>query len=207
MTTTLEARRIRRLHTELRELVRVLVDAVVVVQTKEDGSTAEVECPCLLDQLQEAIGTGLERTRGGGGSSAFGSKVPVSVGALDLWQEIQRTWCGTGSPKTRSVHEALRFIPEWVQGWTDIDQLSEVVERVRWTVHAIQNLLDPPKKIHISAPCPSCGEKMVRSLSAGEWVQIPALWIEMSVGCTCLACGKMWPVSEYSALAQQIKPK
>lgn len=204
MTTTVEARQLRRLHSELRELVSLLVDGVSVVQMKDDGTQTKVQCPSLLDQLQEAIGTGLERNRGGS-SSGFGSKAPVSVGALDLWQEIQRTWCGVPS-KGRSVEDALRFVPEWVQSWTDLDQLTQVVERVRWTVQSIKTLLDPPKKIHISAPCPECGAKMVRSSSSGEWVQVPALWVEISVGCTCLACGKLWPVSEYNRLAQEIKP-
>jgi len=201
MTTSIEARRLRRLHDELRELVKELCDPAVVTQIHEDRTTTSAECPSLLDQLNEAIGVGVERGKSYG--TSYGSKIPLSVGAIDLYQKLHRDWCGTN--KKRSLEETFRFIPEWVSGWSDVDQLSRVVERVRKAVKDIRDLLDPPRRFHLPAPCPSCHTKMIRKQDElGEWILVPALTLDVHIGCTCLACDDVWPPNQLSDLARQL---
>jgi hypothetical protein len=179
-----------------RKEVRQLADETTVVQILDDGSSIRVTGASLLDQLYEAIATGSEKGKGG---AFFGSKMPISVAAMDLWQEVCRF---IGARTLEGCIHQLKAMAFWVDAMTDVDALAKEVAEVQSITLSIRSLLDPPRRLHVAAECPACHVRMVfRRDETGELVQVATLTLDGSNGCTCLNCGANWKPNQLEFLA------
>jgi hypothetical protein len=116
--------------------------------------------------------------------------------AVSLWQPGHNE---DPTPTVGRLNHMLRlkYRPQDVHG---LDQKSEAL--VSW-VKDINDLFDPPKVKHLSAPCPACGATTAhRKDSAGEVVRVPALQIIAEIGCTCQACRYTWSPEYYVHLCR-----
>jgi hypothetical protein len=85
--------------------------------------------------------------------------------------------------------------------WTDPGMVARALDYLkRWKVD-INNLLDPPRQLTVTAPCPACDTLKVLKEVDGEIVKVWALTVDGTKGCTCLACGHNWPLANLELLA------
>jgi hypothetical protein len=161
--------------------------------------------PSLLDQLRRAVGN----TSSSGGAPGRSAPIPISADALDLLETItvgarKLVELAGATPDGASIEQRLRAAVAAAGQSTDLQVVQGVRFALAGWVRAIHNLLDPPKRIYLAAPCPACGSSMVwrRDESIGEDVQQPALQVDGKSGCDCLACGEHWPPSLFEHLAR-----
>lgn len=121
--------------------------------------------PPLLEWLAESVGNNIG---GGGGGKAARERTPIDIAALTLYEEIDgrvRSWLdelGARPGKDISSTQALR---SWYALWIG-RQHTEGLEQAyvnileKWE-QRINDILDPPKRIEITAPCPACGQEFV----------------------------------------------
>lgn len=140
-----------------------------------DSPTADVPAeslvrrvdPPLLERLRLAVVSNLG---GNGGGKQARERTPMDVGAFTLYEDIDgriRSWLselGERLPASATAAEAIR---RWYVLWLSSSRAEAAsFDRARtidaWTAQ-IRDKLDSPKRIEITAPCPSCGE---------EWVNI-----------------------------------
>lgn len=162
----------------------------------EEGDAQVVSQPALLATLREAIFGGMERT----GGSGMKASLPISEGALDLYQlidhQIAEAWAARfNRPPSADKPEVL--LAEWANG---IDpEVSVIVTRPEqgerdgrtYVIHAraeytaetlaarwVQQIVDffnPPRTAEISAPCFVCDARWVHRKRDGELIQTSAL--------------------------------
>ena len=123
--------------------------------------------PPLLDWLAQSVGNNIG---GGGGGKAARERTPIDIAALTLYEDIDgrvRSWLdelGARPGKDITPTQALRT---WYRLWIG-GRHNEHLERAyasiieNWETR-IKDVLDPPKRIEITAPCPACGK---------EWINI-----------------------------------
>lgn len=157
----------------------------------DDGTRSYVDELSLLAQLQDAI-TG--KSSGGGGSSSR-DRAPISLKAVDLWQEIAETtlqyWPGYGRP-----HLARTPLSGRIQQWAAVAVNSNDPEdeknlnkyASRW-IKEIQALFEP--SIDLAAPCPECGESFLWRYDGVENVKKRTLTYNQHRA-TCINCGTTW---------------
>lgn len=171
-------------------LIELLRDAVSDLTDTPEGMHMS-----LLDTLRECVYTGTEK---GSGKSSFGSKPLISVGAWDLLNEIEQTW----KQQNLSLEQSLRQLPNRAIAQDDYRITRDLYKSMKSIVKAINDLLDPPRRLHVSAQCPVCETRTVfRPDDGGEMVQQAALIVDGIKGCECLACGSVWAVNALEALA------
>lgn len=150
---------------------------------------------CLLQSLREAIYVGTEK---GSGKSSFGSKLLISVGAWDLYHEIEKEW----KQPTLTLEDSFLELPKRALAVEDPRILRQLLKSLESIAKAIRDLLDPPRRLHVSAACPVCDVRTVfRPDNSGELVQQAALSVDGVKGCVCLACGSIWAVNNLETLA------
>lgn len=187
MSNTAEVRVLNALHDQVRNAV------AEIIRPPYNGTHWGVS---LLDQLREATSTSTEK--GTGGSSAFASKPLLCVVAWDLYHQIEKRWRTYGE----TLEQSFREVPQWTQGWTDIESLRKILVQLQSVIKAIQNLLDPPRRLHVAAACPACGARTVfRPDESGELVQQAALSVDGIAGCVCLSCHHSWAPNQLEFLA------
>lgn len=153
----------------------------------------------LLDQLRHftSARTGQTRARAGGFA-------PIQVDALDLLTTIDRQtaiWCA--EPGTTA--DRLNWIADRQYRPQDTPDLHTMAATINaWADQAAQ-IIDPPSRMSVAAPCPECDATVVyRPDSGGEVVRQPALQIS-DRGCQCQRCRTLWPPESYQLLAQVLQ--
>jgi hypothetical protein len=119
--------------------------------------------PPLLDWLALAVANNIG---GGGGGKPARERTPIDIAALTLYEDIDgriRSWLddlGARPGKDVTPTQALRsWYALWIGGHHGErleDSYAAVLEG--WE-QRIKDVLDPPKRIEITAPCPICGQE------------------------------------------------
>ena len=166
-----------------------------------------VKADSLLNQLRTAIQSS---TRGAGASSNK-AKLPLDVGALDLYNEINATATDYWSlfTQTHTVHGTLEHR---IQSWTahvireeDIHAAERIVGG--W-VRDIHRMFNPPVIRPLQKPCPHCGALRAWVNDDGELVQAWALTVDVTAGIThrsewtgfCANCETTWEAGNITEL-------
>ena len=176
--------------TETLQLVHEFTRPHKTTIQRDNGHTEYVEVLSLLDQLQEAM----TANRGTGGSGAL-AKSPVSLQAVDIWQDIAQItlahWPGRGR-----THLAGTPLPQRVQQWAAhaINSRNPHDEQLLtdWLVHwsgKIHALFEP--SVDLASPCPDCEESYVWTHDGVENVKKRALTYNQHRA-WCNACGQSW---------------
>lgn len=200
-----DPRALRRLHQELRAVVRELTQPIERTIIRDDHTSEKVVVPSLLDQLRDEKqpDTGAGRGRGAG------SPAPLSVEATDMLAQIEADaiYLHTEAVRTEhTVESRIQAIAAIAGRWADAHQVGAAVGYLRAWAGEIRGFLDPPQRLHINAPCPACGVKMVPHWDgpSRETVLVPALSYDPDRGAVCLnpQCRHVWPHSNLEHLAQ-----
>jgi len=168
--------------------------------------------PSLLSQLRDAVFGGMEAT----GGSSMKASLPISEAALDLYmvidREISEAWAGAFQ-RVPGKEQPEALLSQWA-AWAEPDTIvtagrrdwyaKDLVEK--WE-NQIREFFDPPRMAEIDAACPTCEERYVYAVSAGEETRSSALRFDRSretgetLDARCLACGAVWLPSQFERLA------
>lgn len=172
-----------------------------------------VQAPCLLQQLQDAIGVGME-TSTTAGRSIPSSRPTVAVDALDLWLEVQtntHAWAhaldvdrrpytpGTPSPAgLPPVARLLRHVAGVVTGRA-LERMADAIHTaaVRWQRQIVAMLHGTVEQRGVrGAECPACSQTTVVERRDDGRVRVPAVVLVQReiegnalTWLACLACG------------------
>ena len=198
---------------QLFEAIRVLTQTHEVIIDDKHGTFlgSRTELPLLL-KLRTAQASNIGGA--GGAGKAGRERVPLNVGAADLYDRIQgdiREWFGRetdyaehGRPLPEVVLQQwyLRYVNRWrAQEITDASVWERERDVQNW-ITQIRDLLDPPFRFPLTAPCPICGKEwvtlnneddenereQVRVLNAVERERIE----DSYVVCRNPECGRIW---------------
>ena len=166
---------------DLNQLVHTLTRTHKTSVTRDDGTTQYVENMSLLNQLRTLIN--VNRGTGAGASSLV--RVPLSLDAVQLWDEISRASSGFGPyPVPRRIQRWLVWANSQGQ-----DERDELEHRVSGWITRIESMAVPT--VNLDAPCPVCGEKWVRTTDGYETTRVHALsYNQYRAGCK--ACQASW---------------
>lgn len=186
--------------TELLEAVDELTLPRNVKIPTDDGHTWATEDP-LLDQLVEAIASGL-------GSPSGGTTAPWARNLLDgdaLYTAALITsqigdWCRmVGVVATRNAQVDLRA---WYDAFakTEGAALDTFYTNMltKWAKQ-IKAMLNPPKTLEMTCACPECqetywinieGNPVPHPIALNYWANGVTIWADAKA--TCRACGKEW---------------
>ncbi|EMD22905.1 DUF7340 domain-containing protein [Amycolatopsis azurea] len=184
---------LRQWQDELASLAAKLTDPITLKVIRDDLTTTTHTKPGLLEQLRQAHAHGGETGKASGSSPG----APIRVAAADLQRNLDReaaTLHFNTLVQDADVVSRIRAAAGIAGRWADVHRVANAVLELRYMVERIEELLDPPRRLHIAAACPACGQGMVWRLdpSTGELVQAPALALDARTGCTCLGCGQVW---------------
>lgn len=200
----------QRLH-QFRDAIHDLIGARFQNFTLDDGSNRIHEQDCRYQQLRAH----LAGQQGTGNSHVHRSMPALWADAVDVLRDVDATVTSwqpnpgpfdgdlTHAPTPETVRrlrllEARPWAPANTSGLVDMTASLE-----QWAKD-IDDLLDPPPRIDLAAPCPACGESVAyRKDSAGETVRSAALQVS-SDGCTCLRCHYTWTPDYFRHLADVI---
>lgn len=202
--TTEDQRTLRSFLAKLRSDRALLVQGVYCDIERDDGSTTRQYVPGLLRQLVSAIGNSNEQRRWA--RTKGGMPIVISVQAFDIMASIERETRQWATDVGVSVR-IDRTVTELCRGSIDaLPRMRHVSDHLDRWVSLINELFDPPRRLHLAAPCPACGRATspVYHLEDNERVMVPALQI-FKVGdghiCQCVHCGACWPDSHFLLLA------
>lgn len=179
---------------QLRTAVGALID-----HRSELAGGRLIPLPSLYAQLAEAVVTRQSERL----TTSPRSMPPLWTEALDLVAEIDRvaaSWCVAEDTPRRLdlVAYRERYTPD--DGWLVAERRDVVLGWVRRGTE----LLDPPRRLEVTAPCPACGQRSVqRASDDGEMVRAPALVVDRA-GCACQACGHTWAPEYFVQLARDL---
>lgn len=204
-----DPRTIRRLHDELRTVAATLIDKTERTYMRDDQTITRHEGPSLLEQLRDAVGTGSENGRAGRGR---GVPIPIDVTATDMLAQIEADIIHLHLEALKrdgyTVEDRIKALVGIATRWAEPDAVGAATSHLRKIAVEITNLLDPPRQIHVAAPCPACNIRMVKRLdpATGDIVQVPALSYDPARGAVCLnkQCGHVWPHGNLELLAKVI---
>lgn len=205
MISTTEQRALRTLREKLRDDCATLTHSQQCEVNRDDGTVTRHVRPGLIEQLSQAIAHSgetrpvLRRKRG--------LPIVISVQAFDIMADIERVskqWNTNKSASTR----ILGTVAELGRANVDaIPRMRVVSGYLDSWVRLIRELFEPPRRLHLAAPCPACNESTVTIYHADdkESVLSPALQITHTKDghiCECYACGAIWPDTHFLLLAQ-----
>lgn len=171
--------------------------------------------PSLLSQLRDAVFGGMEAT----GGSSMKASLPISEAALDLYmvidREISEVWVGAFQ-RVPGKENPEALLSQWA-AWAEPDTAVTAGPRdwyasdlvTKWETQ-IRDFFDPPRTAEINAPCPTCDERYIYTISAGEEVRSSALVFDRSretgetLDARCLACEAVWLPTQFDRLATTI---
>ncbi|MBE0009584.1 MULTISPECIES: hypothetical protein [unclassified Arthrobacter] len=169
----------------------------------ETGTTSYPTEMSLFDQLRLEQASG-RRSTGGSGS---GSRSPIAIQAMILWNEIREAL------NTRHIQHTAADEPEVsheskLQKWgvraladpTGAAQENCLRTAVGWA-NAISNLISPVRKIEIVGTCPvdGCHATHAWTWNEDEWIRNTAI-TAAGVQAHCGACGTIWAGAELHSL-------
>ncbi len=139
-----------------------------VAQWQGDGSERKIFKridPPLLDWLLEAIVNSLGQ---GGGSQQARARTPMDVGAFTLHEDIDgrvRSWMDDLGARPGKDLTATQILRTWYVLWSARNPSEGMMRAYAgildgWA-QAIRDVIDPPKRIEITAPCPMCGQEWI----------------------------------------------
>lgn len=170
--------------------------------------------PSLLNQLRQAVATGLEK-----GSRGKGTPLPISTDAHDLLVTITRQsmWMlhKMGMrPASRDIESNLREAVASCGLSSDVEAILGVRGLLRAWVYSIRSMFDPPKRIQLwGHTCPECDSREVWRLdeSDGEEKRSAALEVSFTESDTgdrkiryvqCLSCMEEWKPNQLMFLGR-----
>ncbi|MEU0791428.1 hypothetical protein ABZ342_15275 [Amycolatopsis sp. NPDC005961] len=185
------------LRDRVRKAVADLVEPVTVTLPRDDGSWVKGVNVSLIDQLTEAVATGLER---GGGRRSGGPGLPICVAAVDLYAEAFDDFRAPGF----TLKQSIEAIPATLAGIEDIAVLTRGLRMLQKLEASIERLFAPVKKVPLhGAICPMCdADSIVRDDELGEKVRMPALVADTVNGAECRNCKQSWSAENLEILAQ-----
>lgn len=202
-----DPRAMQRMQDSIRRLGRDLIDYVEISLVHDDHTIKRYVGDSLIVQLHDAVMQGLEKSRSRGRSIP----TPIDVSAFDVLTMFinkvhtlydsflvsQRRALGRYS-STKEIRLLIKFAGQQ----TDVAVVEKIFDAFLQWHNTIINFLNPPRQIHLAAPCPACGTRMVwRTASTGEKTQLPALSINGQFGCKCLHCNTIWGTDRLDHLA------
>jgi hypothetical protein len=161
-----------------------------------------------MAQLQAAVGTGGEVTRGPRGTSR---PLVISPDVHDLLAAIRVDvalwpWAEHG-PLEHRIADSVNTL---CRTGTLADIATVDRHLTAWS-NDIRRLLTPRRRLHLAAPCPNCGSRMalVADPVAGGRVQVPALQVVTTpdtgeLQCVCLRCPATWDADHLELLAKAL---
>lgn len=199
-----DPRMLRRLHDELRQVARELVDGSTGAVVRDDNTTTRHVQPPLLGQLREAVAP----TADGGQGNGSGTYTPLNEHVVDVLTQIETDAADLHVKATMhdgfTAEDRIRAMVEIAGRWTNVDHVGAMLNYLREWSREIRDVLEPPKRFDLVAPCPACGVRFVWRQHDGESVKQPALSVDGRTGCTCLDCGHVWPPAQLTHLAMAI---
>lgn len=166
--------------------------------------------PPLLDWLATAVANNIGA--GGGSGKPARERSPIDIAALTLHEMIServQAWLvdlGARPGKNLTATENLRtWYRLWIGGHHEHGYEKAFTAVLEGWEQRINDVLDPPKRIEITAPCPACGQEWqniglkledgsddpddterVRVLNAVERATLEESYA------LCTACGRVW---------------
>lgn len=121
--------------------------------------------PPLLDWLRDAIANSMG---GSGGGKQARERTPMDVGAFTLYEDIDgrvRSWVNDLGGKPGKDLTPTQILRSWYVLWNVGNPSERMVAAyahiLEGWVQAVNDILDPPKRIEITAPCPVCGQEWI----------------------------------------------
>jgi len=155
--------------------------------------------PPLLDRVKARIGSELGNDNGG--SSPASQRSLIDMNAFTLWHEVNgtvRSWCADAGVKApKSLTEALSKWHVWFIGAPREDAVErQFTAALLGFVARAVDVVDPPQRIEITSPCPSCESRWVEFGRGREVERRSALtaWFRGREDCAaeCGACSRRW---------------
>lgn len=206
--TTMEQRILNRLRDKLRDDCATLTIGVAVEVNRDDGSKVRQLTPSLIHQLGSSVAnsgeiglTTIKRSRG--------LPIVISVQAFDILADINKETKCWNAHRSLQTRIQLTVAELCTKDAASVARMRYVAGHLDTWVRLIRELFNPPKRLHLAAPCPACGESTVNIYNAcdTECVRAPALQITHTPRgheCECYACGACWPETHFMLLAQII---
>lgn len=194
-------------HKRLRRAVTQLVEPRQRTVRRDDGGRTTGMEPSLVALLISERGHGGDTgvSKGGGGAA-----VPIAVAVVDLLNEIERgerelsEFAGARLPDSTSFRNRMWAAANCLAFCTDLQSVEWAADLVAGWVARGRAILDPVRRMDITAPCPACGESWVALDDAGELVGAPALTADGIRGAHCRACAHAWPTAALVMLALEM---
>lgn len=164
----------------------------------DDGHTWATE-DALLVQLREAVSSSLNSGSGAGGSPS--TRNVLDSDALHKAGIITAAigdWCYQVGVK--ATRDAVHDLRAWHAAFLAYDQPDEFyIRQMQTWANQIRAMVNPPKLVEITAPCPVCGQgEYVNDM--GERVNNPlvltyrpdgrSIWADAKA--LCRACSEVW---------------
>lgn len=202
-----------------RDAHRAFTDAIHTVAGPEYGTLATdngprvATGPSVYEQLRDAL-SGDEDGQPGNRRTA---KIPYRADIAQHLRDIDdnaRRWAGehrltaTDTPERGSTHEHPTLTRLWaLDGHTwrpqDTAWLRATANTLTSWAAKAHELLDPPRRLDLTAECPACGKRYYyRTDEVGEVVRTAALQITPPHGCTCQVCHTTWGPELFMHLAR-----
>lgn len=178
----------------LREVIHVLTRPHI---HRNGDRVAYVEP--LLETLHSLIKPSGAQKNSDGGGSAGGSRPPINLEALTLWQDItkriDREWPYAGHPSTVRV-PVERKLQAWYSNAAQPHEALHLYELCKGWERQIREALEPTKKMPLSGACPACEKTHVETTDEdGAARYNPALLAfpgAEPVYAICLVCEHTW---------------
>ena len=173
-----------------------------------DETTGKTTYPTelsLFDQLRLELESGRRAT----GTSGNGSRSPIALGAVILWNEIRETLNTTTI--TITGHDQPTTTPEqklelWITTARQTNDQALTQRCIRKTtawINAINDLINPEPSIEISGACPACHQTHAWTLEDGEYRRNTALTATITTA-KCRTCQAEWARQDFENLAATI---
>lgn len=139
-----------------------------VVEWQGEGEKREIfkrVDPPLLDWLRDCIAS---NTGGTGGGKQARERTPMDVGAFTLYEDIDgrvRSWMSELGARAGKNLPASKILASWYTLWIGTNPSDRMIQAyadiMEGWANSIRDVLDPPKRIEITSPCPFCGQEWI----------------------------------------------
>lgn len=169
-----------------------------------------IRIPGLYDQMRTAL-AGQQGNRNRGVARSLPTVWLDAVEQLDNIDFMLDVWTRTTidiwtRPGGDTVTQ-LRALADhhWTRG--DVDKIRTFTNIINAWADDFTKMLNHDHDRYLTAPCPVCRAATVQKQdSAGEYIRIPALQINVETGCTCQneECGYYWAPNRFIDLCKEL---